>query len=108
MAVAQLTDKNFQEKVLNHQGIVLIDFWAPWCGPCQIIGPTIEELASELGSKIKIGKLNVDENPQTANKLNIMSIPTLLLFKNGKVAEQMVGIQSKEAIWEKIEKLLGK
>jgi len=92
------TDQNFEEEVLNSQIPVLVDFWAPWCGPCQMMGPIIEELAEELEGKVVVGKINVDENPQMAQKYGIMSIPTLLIFKNGQVVEQFVGVQSKEVL----------
>jgi thioredoxin 1 len=92
------TDQNFQQEVLNSQKPVLVDFWAPWCGPCQMMGPIIEELAEELEGKVVVGKLNVDENPQMAQKYGIMSIPTLLIFKNGQVIEQFVGVQPKEVL----------
>jgi len=92
------TDQNFEEEVLNSQIPVLVDFWAPWCGPCQMMGPIIEELAEELEGKVVVGKLNVDENPQMAQKYGIMSIPTLLIFKNGQVIEQFVGVQPKEVL----------
>jgi thioredoxin 1 len=92
------TDQNFQQEVLNSQKPVLVDFWAPWCGPCQMMGPIIEELAEELEGKVVVGKLNVDENPQMAQKYGIMSIPTLLVFKNGQVVEQFVGVQPKEVL----------
>ena len=92
------TDQNFEEEVLNSQKPVLVDFWAPWCGPCQMMGPIIEELAEELEGKVVVGKLNVDENPQMAQKYGIMSIPTLLVFKNGQVVEQFVGVQPKEVL----------
>ena len=92
------TDQNFQQEVLNSQKPVLVDFWAPWCGPCQMMGPIIEELAEELEGKVVVGKLNVDENPQMAQKYGIMSIPTLLIFKDGQVVEQFVGVQPKEVL----------
>jgi thioredoxin 1 len=92
------TDQNFEQEVLNSQKPVLVDFWAPWCGPCQMMGPIIEELAEELEGKVVVGKLNVDENPQMAQKYGIMGIPTLLVFKNGQVVEQFVGVQPKEVL----------
>ncbi len=100
------TDANFQQEVLKSDLPVVVDFWAPWCGPCRMMAPIIEELANEMDGKIKIGKLNVDENPTTAGHFNIMSIPTMLVFKNGMVAEQIVGGMTKEALKEKIEKAL--
>jgi len=92
------TDQNFEQEVLNSQKPVLVDFWAPWCGPCQMMGPIIEELAEELEGKVVVGKLNVDENPQMAQKYGVMSIPTLLIFKDGRVVEQFVGVQPKEVL----------
>lgn len=89
------TDANFQQEVIEAEGKVLVDFWAPWCGPCQMMGPVIDEIAAEYGDSIKVGKLNVDENPDTAAKYQIMSIPTLLVFENGKVVNQMVGFRQK-------------
>jgi thioredoxin 1 len=94
------TDHNFEQEVLNSQKPVLVDFWAPWCGPCQMMGPIIEQLAEELEGKVIVGKINVDENPQMAQKYGIMSIPTLLVFKNGQVVEQFLGIQPKEVLMQ--------
>lgn len=82
---------------------VLVDFWAPWCGPCKIIAPAIEELAKEFHSRIRIGKLDIDESPRTANKYGIMSIPTLVFFKQGKIMEQVVGALTKADLKKKIE-----
>jgi len=90
-----LTDKNFDKEVLKSNKPVLVDFWAPWCNPCLILAPTIEELAKEFKGKIKVGTLNVDENQEMANRFQIMSIPTLIIFKNGEIMTQMVGPQSK-------------
>ncbi len=99
------TDDNFQEEVLNYKSTaVLVDFYADWCGPCKMLTPIIEELAQELGNKIKIGKLDVDHSPEVAGKYGIASIPTLLVFKNGEMIEKIVGFQSKEALEEKLEK----
>jgi len=77
---------------------VLVDFWAPWCGPCQTMGPIISELAAEMGDKAKVGKLNVDENPDTAAKFGIMSIPSIKIFKDGKVVKEFVGVQNKDSL----------
>ncbi|PIT94165.1 thioredoxin [Candidatus Falkowbacteria bacterium CG10_big_fil_rev_8_21_14_0_10_43_11] len=101
-----LTDQNFEQEVLQAKQPVLVDFWAPWCGPCQMMGPVIEELARDLAGKAKVGKLNVDENQTTAEKYNVMSIPTIIIFKNGQIAEEMSGVQSKEALAEKLNALL--
>ncbi len=101
-----LTDKNFKEEVLKAKIPVLVDFWAPWCAPCQMQGPIIEEVVKEFETKIKVGKLNVDENREIAGQYQIMSIPTLIIFKDGKVVEQMTGVQSKEVLVDKINSLL--
>jgi thioredoxin 1 len=101
-----LTDANFDEEVLQAETPVLVDFWAEWCGPCRMIGPIVEELATEFEGKIKVGKVNVDQNQGTAAKYGIRSIPTLLLFKGGDLAEQMVGAQPKNKIVESINKVL--
>ncbi len=97
------TDANFDAEVLKSKTPVLVDFWAEWCGPCRMLGPTIEELAKEYAGKVKVGKVNVDENPGIASKYSIRSIPTVMIFKNGTILDQMVGVQPKEAIKKKIE-----
>jgi len=94
--VITFTDQNFGKEVLESKTPVLVDFWAPWCVPCQMVGPTVEELAKEFEGKVKIGKLNVDENPQVAVKYNVMSIPTVIFFKEGKEAARQIGLESKE------------
>lgn len=101
----QFTDQNFEQEVLKSDKPVLVDFWAAWCGPCQMMGPIIEELAQETKEKYKIGKLNVDENRETAAKYGVMSIPTLIIFKNGEVAKQLVGVQAKESLKEELDKV---
>jgi len=102
------TDQNFQKDVLESDVPVFVDFWAPWCGPCRLMGPIIEQLAEEMdGAKIKIGKCNVDDNGATAMKFGIMSIPTMIVFKNGQIAEQMVGAVQKDALKAKLEKHFG-
>ena len=90
------TDDNFKSEVLGSNQPVLVDFWAEWCGPCRLLTPTIEELASELGESAKVGKLNVDENPETAAKYRISSIPSVLVFRDGELVETLVGVQSKQ------------
>ncbi|TWT74896.1 thioredoxin [Allorhodopirellula solitaria] len=100
-AVKEFTDDNFDAEVLNNDAAVLVDFWAPWCGPCRQIAPMIEELASENPS-VSIGKINIDENPGVAQKFGINSIPTLLLFKDGEISESFVGVRPKAALQEAI------
>ncbi len=100
------TDANFEEEVLKSQVPVLIDFWAAWCVPCKMIAPTLEELAKEFAGKAKVGKLNVDENRGTAGTYGIRGIPSLLLFKDGQVKEQKVGVHSKQEIGDMISKNL--
>ncbi|WP_017756050.1 thioredoxin [Calidifontibacillus oryziterrae] len=102
MAIVHATDQNFATE--TGQGVVLTDFWAPWCGPCKMIAPVLEDLAADLGEKVKIVKIDVDENPETAAKFGVMSIPTLLVFKNGEVVDQVVGFQPKEALVALLEK----
>ena len=94
----QFSEANFQAEVLDSKLPVLVDFWAPWCGPCQMMGPVVEELASELEGKVKIGKVNVDENPSLAQTYGIMSIPCFILFKNGSVAAQQMGAVPKQSL----------
>lgn len=94
--ILEITDKNFEQEVLKSGLPVLVDFWAPWCQPCLIAGPVIEELAKEYEGKLKVGKLNVDENPQTAAKFGIMSIPTVVLFKDGEEVGRKIGFEGKE------------
>ncbi|MBL8829694.1 MAG: thioredoxin [Planctomycetaceae bacterium] len=93
--VAEFTDQNFDADVLNASGPVLVDFWAPWCGPCRMIAPMIDQLASEYQGSIKIGKVNIDDNPGAANQYGVSAIPTLLLFKNGDVVDRFVGVPPK-------------
>jgi len=95
MAVEKVSDQSFEQDVLKSGAPVVVDFWAEWCGPCRMVGPILDEVSGELGEKVKIVKLNVDENPETASKYGIMSIPTLLLFKDGKIASRQVGAAPK-------------
>ena len=98
MAVGKVTDASFEADVLKATGPVVVDFWAEWCGPCRMIGPALEEISASLGEKVKIVKLNVDENPNTAAKYGIMSIPTLMIFKNGEMASRQVGAAPKQKL----------
>ncbi|HEY3581795.1 MAG TPA: thioredoxin [Pyrinomonadaceae bacterium] len=94
-----LTDASFQEEVLNASGPpTLVDFWAPWCGPCRIVGPIVDQLAAESNGRYRIAKMNVDDNPMTASRYQIASIPTMLIFKNGAIIDRIVGAQPKQAI----------
>lgn len=102
----ELTDESFEEEVLKASTPVLVDFWAPWCGPCRMMAPTIDQIAKEMEGKIKVGKINIDQHNKYAGQFGIMSIPTFLFFKDGKVLEQMVGVIDKEDMKEKIEKYL--
>lgn len=101
----KFSDADFQNEVLDSDIPVLVDFWAAWCGPCNAVGPTIEELAEQYDGVVKVGKLNIDENPQSPSGFNIHSIPAVLLFKNGKVVETLVGVQPKERYEEAIHKV---
>ena len=105
MADLTLTDQNFEEEVLKSEQPVLVDFWAQWCHPCRIVGPIVEELATEYAGKLKVGKVNVDQN-QVPGNYGIMSIPSLLIFKNGQVVKTMVGAQSKENFKREIDSVL--
>ena len=107
MAV-QVTDSNFEAEILKSELPALIDFWAPWCGPCRAMGPVIDELAAEYEGKVIIAKMNVDENPATPSKYGIRAIPTIILFKDGEVVEQVTGAVSKSSIKDMIsQKALG-
>jgi len=106
MSLIHLTDGNFKKEVLESDLPALVDFWAPWCGPCRIITPIIDELAKEYRNKLRICKLNVDENPRIATQYAVMSIPTLIFFKNGKVIEQVVRVLNKVELKRKIEENL--
>ncbi|MEO8217444.1 MAG: thioredoxin [Acidobacteriota bacterium] len=96
--VQQISDKDFDKDVLQSDKPVLVDFWAPWCGPCRIIGPIVEDLAPTYEGRMAIGKLNVDENPETAQKYQVSSIPTLMIFKDGKVADRAIGALPKSEL----------
>lgn len=98
MSVLKITKENFQKEVLDSDKPVLLDFWAAWCGPCKMVGPTVEEVASEVGDKAVVGKINVDEEIELAQQFRVMSIPTLVVMQNGKVVKSVVGVQSKQAL----------
>lgn len=100
-----LTDQNFEQEVLNAEEPVLVDFWAAWCGPCRIIAPSIEELATEFKGRAKIAKMDVDRNPQIPMSFGIRSIPTLLFFKDGKVVDQLIGVAPKKMLADRLESL---
>lgn len=103
MPITEFTTENFESEVLKSEIPVLIDFWAVWCGPCKIIAPYVEQISKDYEGKIKVGKLNVDEQPQIAMNYGIRSIPTLLIFKNGKVADQIIGAVPKQMIVNKVD-----
>ena len=103
MTVVTLTDDNFEEEDTFSEELVLVDYWATWCGPCKMVGPIVEEIASEYSGRLKVGKLDVDNNQASAAEQNVMSIPTLLIFKEGQVVAQQVGALSKTQLTEFIE-----
>ena len=105
--IVQLTSATWDKEVLQANGLVMVDFWAVWCGPCRIIAPTVEELAKEYTGKVKVGKLNTDENPDVASKYKIMGIPTIIFFKNGEKVDQIVGAVPKPQLKSKLDALLG-
>ena len=106
MTTVTVTDENFQEEVISSEKPVLVDYWATWCGPCKMVGPIVEEIASEYQEKLKVGKLDVDNNQASDAQQNVMSIPTLLIFKDGEVVAQQVGALSKTQLIEFIEPYL--
>lgn len=106
MSEVTVTDATFEEQVVKSDIPVLVDFWAEWCGPCKMQLPILEEVAKEFDGKVKIAKVNVDDNPGSASKYGIMSIPTLLLFKGGEIVKQMIGVQSKETLKSEFNKII--
>ncbi len=103
MSPLHFTDSSFKKDVLDSDLPVVVDFWAPWCGPCKMLAPILDELAKEYDRKVRIGKINIDENPKTATHYGVMSIPTVMFFKNGKISGQIVGAVSKQEFKKKIE-----
>ncbi|NLU50425.1 MAG: thioredoxin [Syntrophomonadaceae bacterium] len=104
--VSRFEDNNFDREVLQTSEAVLVDFWAPWCGPCRMVGPVVEEIAEEYAGRLKVGKVNVDENRDLATRYGIMSIPTLIVFKNGKEIQRIVGYRGKQGIVEVINEVI--
>nr|MBI3614325.1 thioredoxin [Nitrospirota bacterium] len=102
----QVSDSSWEAQVMKAPGLVMVDFWAVWCGPCQMVAPIIEELATEYAGKVKVMKLNTDENPEVAGRYQVMSIPTILFFKNGQPVEKLVGARPKRQFKETIDSLL--
>ncbi|MFD1886554.1 thioredoxin [Paenibacillus wenxiniae] len=97
MAIVNVSDQTFANEV-EGQGTVLVDFWAPWCGPCKMLAPILDELATEVGDSVKIAKVNVDENPESASRFGVMSIPTMIFFKDGQPVDKVVGLNSKDSL----------
>jgi thioredoxin 1 len=100
---AEFSDQNFDAEVLKSSQPVLVDFWAPWCGPCRMIAPLVEELAKDYADSVKVGKLNIDDSPSTAANFGVSSIPTIMIFKGGEVVERFVGVQTKKRLQEALD-----
>ena len=106
MGPIEITDATFTAEVERTEAPVLLDMWADWCGPCHMLAPTIDQLATEMSGRVKVAKLNIDENPATANRFGVRSIPTLLVLKSGKEVDRLVGVQPKQEIMRRLEKIL--
>ena len=106
MSEINLTGQNFEKEILKSAKPALVDFWAPWCGPCQMMGPIIETVTKEIGDRAVVAKLNVDDNQELAEKYGVSSIPTIIFFKNGAEADRMVGVRSKDELVKKLEELI--
>lgn len=102
MSVVELTEENFKTEIAEHKGVAIVDFWAEWCGPCKMMGPIFDQTAEEAAGKAKFGKLNVDKAQKIAGEYGVMSIPTLIIFKDGKKADQLTGVQDKDTLISKI------
>ena len=103
MSIKHITNGNFEQEVMKSDKLVVVDFWATWCGPCRAIGPVVDELAEQYGGSIVVGKVNVDDESELARRYKVMSIPTIMLFKNGEVVDKVVGLHSKEDLIELID-----
>ncbi|MGD1153025.1 MAG: thioredoxin [Syntrophales bacterium] len=105
-SLVQFTDANFEQEVLKSEQPVLVDFWAPWCGPCRAVGPVVEDLAEAYKGRVKVGKINIDDNPKTATAYGVMSIPTLILFNKGDIMDKLIGLSPKDRLEGLIKKAL--
>jgi thioredoxin 1 len=105
-SLVQFTDANFEQEVLKSEKPVLVDFWAPWCGPCRAVGPVVEDLAEAYKGRVKVGKINIDDNSKTAKAYGVMSIPTLILFNKGDIMDKLIGLSPKERLEGLIKKVL--